>query len=148
MALLRRQGVRVIIFLDDMLMMAQSREQLITQTNAVIKLLRFYLLGFVLNFILEPRQVIPHLGFAFHRRKYVRSFRIANRADDGHHTGSDTCTLCYRNLQRLKKSFSELYGKCDFGKIQLQSWNGGPNPERDNGDGCIPVGTRSGFRLS
>ena len=50
MALLRRQGVRVIIFLDDMLMMAQSREQLITQTNAVIKLLCFLFAGVCVKF--------------------------------------------------------------------------------------------------
>lgn len=57
-----------------MLIMAQSREQLISQTKAVIKL--FQLLGFVINFeksILDPRQVIPYLGFMIDTLKMMIS---------------------------------------------------------------------------
>jgi len=64
MALLRRQGVRAIIFLDDMLIMGQSKEELLGQVREILQLLE--LLGFVINqkkSVLIPSRVIQFLGF-------------------------------------------------------------------------------------
>ena len=47
MALLRWQGVRAIIFLDNMLIMGQSQEELLGQVREILQLLE--LLGFVIN---------------------------------------------------------------------------------------------------
>ena len=64
MSLIRQQGVRSIVFLDDMLLMAGSRERLLRQVQEIVQLLQ--LLGFVVNFEksqLNPTQRIQYLGF-------------------------------------------------------------------------------------
>ena len=64
MALLRQQGIRSVIFLDDILLMAESRLELEQWTQETLALLR--LLGFRINWEksqLVPTQVITYLGF-------------------------------------------------------------------------------------
>lgn len=55
MALLRKQGIRSLIFLDDMLLMAESKEELEKKTQEVLTILR--LLGFRINW--EKSQLTP-----------------------------------------------------------------------------------------
>ena len=64
LAPIRQQGIRSIVFLDDMLLMARSRERLLRQVQEIVQLLQ--LLGFVVNFEksqLNPTQRIQYLGF-------------------------------------------------------------------------------------
>ena len=64
MAKLREQGLRLIIYLDDILLMADSSEKLQYHTHILINLLQD--LGFILNTkkcSLEPSQVIEFLSF-------------------------------------------------------------------------------------
>ena len=63
MALLRRLNITVIIYLDDMIMMASSVESLLTAGDTVIYLLQH--LGFVINLkksVLVPTQRREFLG--------------------------------------------------------------------------------------
>ena len=63
MALLRRLNIKVIIYFDDMIMMASSVESLLTARDTVIYLLQH--LGFVINLkksVLVPTQKIEFLG--------------------------------------------------------------------------------------
>ena len=62
-ALLRRLSIRIIIYLDDMLIMAQSRAELLRHRDTVIFLLQH--LGFIINLkksVLTPVQEIGFLG--------------------------------------------------------------------------------------
>ena len=64
MSLIRQQGIRSIVFLDDMLLMARSREGLLRKVQEIVQLLQ--LLGFVVNLEksqLNPTQRIQYLGF-------------------------------------------------------------------------------------
>ena len=47
MALLRHKGIRSVVFIDDILLMAQSQEELVQMTKELIQLLQ--LLGFMIN---------------------------------------------------------------------------------------------------
>ena len=70
MAVLRRRGIRCIIYIDDLLLLSQSKEELVEITKEVLDLLR--LLGFVINWvksILTPCQTILFLGFVVDSRK-------------------------------------------------------------------------------
>ena len=63
MCLLRKLNVRLIIFLDDILLMAASREEIIVARDTLIYLLQG--LGFLINIkksVLEPTQFIEFLG--------------------------------------------------------------------------------------
>ena len=63
-AFLRAMGIRLLIFLDDILIMANSHELAMQHTDLVIQVLTS--LGFVINFpmsILIPSKVLPYLGF-------------------------------------------------------------------------------------
>ena len=63
MAILRQKGIRCIVFLDDLLIMAQSREELEKQLPEILLLLQ--LLGFRINWDksrLSPTQQIEYLG--------------------------------------------------------------------------------------
>ena len=63
-AQLRKMGIRLIIYLDDMLIMAESRDLTIEHTTIAVNLLSS--LGFVLNegkSILVPTQELEFLGF-------------------------------------------------------------------------------------
>ena len=62
-SLLRRLNIRVLIYLDDMLLMSQSIERLLVARDTVIFLLQH--LGFVINLkksVMEPVQTIEYLG--------------------------------------------------------------------------------------
>lgn len=64
MAVLRRQGIRCIVYIDDLLLLSQSRAELHAATRAVLSLLTY--LGFIINWeksVLEPRQCLRFLGF-------------------------------------------------------------------------------------
>ena len=64
MAILRQRGMRSIIFIDDILLIAQSPQELLDQTREVTQLLQ--LPGFRINWeksVLTPCQEITYLGF-------------------------------------------------------------------------------------
>ena len=64
MARIRQQGVRSVTFLDDIMVMSQSKEELKQTVTQLIQMLE--LLGFVVNqkkLCLEPMQSILFLGF-------------------------------------------------------------------------------------
>ena len=61
---LRAQGIRLVIYLDDLLVLAQSRERLIQYRSLILDL--FENLGFLINYpksVLTPTQEIIFLGF-------------------------------------------------------------------------------------
>ena len=61
---LRKMGIRLIIYLDDILIMSESKELAQKHTNMVVSLLSS--LGFVVNkekSVFEPTQVLEFLGF-------------------------------------------------------------------------------------
>lgn len=61
---LRSKGIRIMIFLDDLLVMAQSREDLIQHRSLILDFLKN--LGFLVNYpksVLVPTQEIIFLGF-------------------------------------------------------------------------------------
>jgi len=63
-AFLRRQGIRLVIFLDDMVVLAQSKEDLEAQMSQISQML--CLLGFTINWEksqLTPSQLTQFLGF-------------------------------------------------------------------------------------
>ena len=63
-ALLRKLGIRCILYLDDMLIMAQDKKELLSQLSTAMELL--ILLGFVINTkksICTPKQTMECLGF-------------------------------------------------------------------------------------
>ena len=62
-SLLRCLNIRVLIYLDDILLMSQSLERLLVARDTVIFLLQH--VGFVINFkksVMEPVQTIEYLG--------------------------------------------------------------------------------------
>ena len=64
MAVLRRRGIRSMIFLDDLLLLSSSKEELAEITKEVIILLQR--LGFLINeekSTLVPTQIMAYLGF-------------------------------------------------------------------------------------
>ena len=129
MAMIRQRGIRAVIFLDDMLVMAQSKESLRQQTAEIVQLLE--LLGFVVNLeksCLEPTQSILYLGFTIVSSTMTISLpqvkvsqvqqdcqwalqqQTVSIRDLCHLIGRLTASiqavlpapLCYRNLQRIK----------------------------------------------
>lgn len=63
MAFLRRRGIRIIIYLDDILILNGSTEGLLADLKLVVELLQT--LGFIINqekSISTPSQVIEYLG--------------------------------------------------------------------------------------
>ena len=63
MAFLRRWGIRLVIYLDDILILSESKEGLLADINTVIDLLQS--LGFLINgekSIIVPTQKIECLG--------------------------------------------------------------------------------------
>ena len=63
-AVLREMGIRLIIYIDDMLIIAESETLLKDHIQGIIYLLEN--LGFVINFpksLLEPKKIIEFLGF-------------------------------------------------------------------------------------
>lgn len=129
MALLRRQGIRTIIFLDDMIIMAQSKEELLQQIEEIIQL--WQLLGFIINWEksqLNPVQKNQFLGFEVDSRNMTiylpqeKLERVVQACSLARHQETMTvcdlsrlirrmtatmqvvlpAPLCYRNLQRLK----------------------------------------------
>ena len=129
MALLRRQGIRTIIFLDDLLVMGQSKEEMVSQVEEILHF--FQLLGFVINqekSVLSPSHTIQFLGFivdsalmviSLPQKKVVDITKACQAAllqgtlsvrDLSRLIGQMSATmravlpapLCYRNLQRIK----------------------------------------------
>jgi len=126
-ALLRQQGIWVIIFLD-MLLMAQKREDLLAITQEVITLL--HLLGLIINWdksSLTPSQQIHFLGFMIDSvlmtmslpkevKNIARSCQAVLKQETvtvrdlsrvlGRMTAASQAVfpapLCYRNLQRVR----------------------------------------------
>ena len=68
--LLRGMGIRCVIYLDDILLMSQCREEAQQHTWTTVDLLES--LGFIVNFkksVLEPTQELTFLGFILNSRK-------------------------------------------------------------------------------
>ena len=73
-AVLRRVGVRLVIYLDDILIMNQSKGGLIRDRDSLIHLLHH--LGWVINWkksVTQPNQVIEFLRFELYSREMVVS---------------------------------------------------------------------------
>ena len=63
LAVLRQRGIRMIVYIDDILLIAESKEQALDQSQAVVYLLEC--LGFIINTeksVLTPDQTIEFLG--------------------------------------------------------------------------------------
>ena len=63
MGFLRKKGLRLIIYLDDILILNTSRERVLADLEVVIELLQR--LGFIINWeksVLEPSQNLEYLG--------------------------------------------------------------------------------------
>ena len=130
-SLLQQHGIRVIIFIDDTLVMAQKQEDLLVMTQEIITLL--HLLGFSINWeksALIPSQEIQFLGFVVNSvamtmslpEEKVKSMAMACQVilnqekvtvrELSRVLGKMTAAsqavlpapLCYRNLQRVKNS--------------------------------------------
>ena len=74
-ALLRRLGVRLLIFLDDIILLNQDKTALITDRNSTLWLLQK--LGFVINWgksVLTSRQRIQYLGYMLDSRTMTLAF--------------------------------------------------------------------------
>ncbi|CAG2255747.1 unnamed protein product [Mytilus edulis] len=64
MTLLRRLGVRLIVYLDDILIMNQSNQKILSDLSTVLSILRG--LGFLINTnksVMEPSQTMEFLGY-------------------------------------------------------------------------------------
>lgn len=67
---LRERGIRLIIYIDDILIMAQSRQ--IAQDHLHLTLDILEILGFLVNYpkcVLKPTQIIDFLGFLVNSRE-------------------------------------------------------------------------------
>jgi hypothetical protein len=66
MGFLRKKGLRLIIYLDDILILNTSRERVLADLEVVIDLLQR--LGFIINWeklVLEPSENLEYLGLVF-----------------------------------------------------------------------------------
>ena len=144
-AKLREQGLRLVIYLNDFLLMADSAEKLPAHTQILVNLLQE--LGFVLNTkkcVLEPSQIIEFLGFVVNSRlmtillpeekmekvkkecRHLLNKRCASGRVLAHLIGLLTSTtpailpapLHYRGLQRLKNRALSLSHSYDL-EIEL-----------------------------
>ena len=73
-SILRRLGVRVIIYLDDMLLMAKSAQEASAHLRAAVEIL--VALGFVINSkksVFQPSQRLDFLGFVINSKEMVIS---------------------------------------------------------------------------
>jgi len=106
-ALLRSFGLRLVIYLDDMLILNQNKEALLTDRDTVLFLLM--VLGFVVNWrksILIPTQTIDYLGFSVNSINMTLSLPRDRLVKI-----SSKCTEILTS-QRLKvRNLSELIGQ-------------------------------------
>ena len=101
LARLRHQGVRLIMYLDDMLVMAQSKEKLESHLSQIKSLLE--LLSFVVNrekSQLVPAQMIHYLGFM------VDSMGMKIRLSE--EKATQTSTACRKTREKGSASVREL----------------------------------------
>jgi len=146
-AILRSQGIRLVIYLDDLLIMAESASIARQQVEDTIQLL--HRLGFLINFkksVLSPTQAIAFLGFQVDSRAMemrVPTEKIKKLRHECSSTlgqpevsvralacllgrmtsvspGLLTAPLRYRHLQQLKTSALHQSGSYD-GKVRLTS---------------------------
>lgn len=104
---LREQGVRIVIYLDDILVLANSRDLCLEHRDLVVHRLLF--LGFIINLeksILEPTQRIHFLGVILDLLKMM--FELPQ----------DKLT-CYR--RRIKKLIKKAKRSKPFTLLELQS---------------------------
>ena len=103
-SVLRRLGVRVIIYLDDMLLMAKSAQEASAHLRAAIEIL--VALGFVINLkksVFQPSQRLEFLGFVIDSRKMMIS-------------------LPHQRLQSLRSLAKRTLGQEKVTICQLASW--------------------------
>jgi len=101
LAMLRHQGVRLVMYLDDILIMSQSREELMKHLSMITSLLE--LLGFVVNrekCQLIPTQLIQYLGFMVDSREM--KIRLSEEK------ATQIATACRRTRQRGSVSVRDL----------------------------------------
>ena len=101
MAALRQKGLRSVIFIDDLLLMAQSESELEQSTQEVVTLLKA--LGFVINLeksSLTPKQIMEFLGFLINSLKMTLSLPEAKV--------KQIVAECRGTLQRESVSVREL----------------------------------------
>jgi hypothetical protein len=78
MGFLRKKGLRLIIYLDDILILNTSRERVIADLEVVIELLQR--LGFIINWeksVLEPSQSLDYLGLVIDSNRLSFALPIA-----------------------------------------------------------------------
>ena len=101
MSLLRRLMIRVIIFLDDLLIFGNTMEEILVARDSVIFLLQH--LSFVINFkkcVLEPTQEIEFLGV-------IVNSKIM------------TLSLTQKKVQKIKSPCLEVYRAQEITLLEL-----------------------------
>ncbi|CAG2197965.1 unnamed protein product [Mytilus edulis] len=145
MTLLRRLGVRLIVYLDDILIMNQSNQKILSDLSTVLSILRG--LGFLINTnksVMEPSQTMEFLGYTVNSKlltlslpkekvekiknssKLMLEHKKVSARDLAQLIGQLTATnqavlpgpLHYRSLQILKTKALHLGGHYDH-QIQL-----------------------------
>ena len=150
MALLRRNGLRAIVFLDDMLLLAQSMTLLRTQTQEVIHLLQ--LLGFIVNWEkshLTPSQELTYLGFVINSWKMLTSLsqrsvgegaEQTHRHDDSNSAGCPSSpTVLPESTEDKEPSFPSDTRVCLQGESGLHLVTGVDLMEEPTRETCLPV---------
>jgi len=105
--ILRRLGIRVLIYLDDLIIMNQDRQSLITDRNSALWLLQ--MMGFVISWeksALEPTQNLEYLGFLIDSQKMTLS--LPDRKVQ------DLINMCHSILREKSvtvRQLSKLIGK-------------------------------------
>lgn len=107
MAILRRRGIRCIIYIDDLLLLSQSRPELIQIASEALSLLQ--LLGFAINWEkshLIPSQSFPFLGFLLNST----TMSLVLPADKLQRIKQD-CRQALHRLAMSVRSLARLIGK-------------------------------------
>jgi len=105
--ILRKLGIRVLIYLDDLIIMNQNPQDLIVERNSTLWLLQ--MMGFVIDWeksALKPTQQLDYLGFQINSRNMTLSLPEKKL--------QDLITLCHSTLKNPSitvRQLSKLIGK-------------------------------------
>ena len=147
--LLRQQGVKLHVYLDDWLIRADTPEQAQLHAQTTISVLQF--LGWIINFEsdLTPSQDFQFIGMQFNTRRFtvapLPKMRLKVQSVHQHWMANPNITA--RDLHRLLGMLvfmASLVG--EDGSVFVQS-NGGPPQHGARGPGTGPTGFKfhSGF---
>ena len=148
-SLLRQQGVKLHVYLDDWLIRADTPEQAQLHTQTTIKVLQF--LGWIINFEksdLTPSQDFQFIGMQFNTRRFtvapLPKMRVKVQSVHQHWMANPNITA--RDLHRSACWCSWPRWSGEDGSVFVQS-NGGPPQHGTRGPGTGPTGFKfhSGF---